>query len=69
MKQGKQGLMYRRRILCNLYGAVDFLPLEGAGPETHVHKISIVPVFYMALGLNDFDMGNFITQDIGRGGP
>jgi hypothetical protein len=25
--------------------------------HTHVHKITNVPVFYMALGLNDFDGG------------
>ncbi len=25
--------------------------------KTHVHKITNVPVFYMALGLNDFDGG------------
>jgi hypothetical protein len=26
--------------------------------ETHVHKIINVPVFNMALGLNEFDVGN-----------
>jgi hypothetical protein len=31
--------------------------MEGMGPETHVHKITDVPVFYMALALNDFDAG------------
>ncbi len=30
--------------------------------ENHVHKITNVPVFYMALGLNDFDAGKSITQ-------
>ncbi len=43
-------------------------PLEWVGPETHVHKITNVHVFYMALGLNDFDAGKFLTQAIGRGG-
>jgi hypothetical protein len=42
-------------------------PLEGVGPETHVHKITNVPVFYIALGLHDFDAGKSITQAIGRG--
>ncbi len=37
--------------------------------ETHVHKITNVPVFYMALGFNDFDAGKSITRVIGRGGP
>jgi hypothetical protein len=31
------------------------------GPETHVHKITNVPVFYMALGLYDFGAGKSIT--------
>ncbi len=31
--------------------------MEGVGTETHVHKITNVPVFYMELGLNDFDAG------------
>jgi hypothetical protein len=26
-------------------------------------------ILHMALGLNDFDAGKFITQAIGRGGP
>ncbi len=34
---------------------------EGVGPETHVHKITNIPVFYMALGLNDYDAGKFIS--------
>ncbi len=42
---------------------------KGVGPETHVHKITNVPVFYMALGLYDFDAGKSITQAIGRVGP
>jgi hypothetical protein len=37
--------------------------------ETHVHKITIVPVFYMALGLNDFDAGKSITQATPSNGP
>jgi hypothetical protein len=37
--------------------------------ETHVHKISNVPVFYMALGLDDFDGGKSITRPIEMGGP
>jgi hypothetical protein len=36
-----------------------FGPLEGVGPETHVHKITNVSLFYMALRLNDFDAGKF----------
>jgi hypothetical protein len=36
--------------------------------QTHVHKITNVPVLNMALGLNDFDGGKSITQAIGRGG-
>jgi hypothetical protein len=28
---------------------------------THVYKITNVPVLYMALGLNDFDGGKYIT--------
>jgi hypothetical protein len=28
-----------------------------------------VPIFYIELGLNDFDEGKFITRAIGRGGP
>jgi hypothetical protein len=39
------------------------------GPETHVQKITNVPVFYMALGLHDFDVGKSITQAIRRGRP
>jgi hypothetical protein len=59
-------------------------PLEGVGPknrdfsgpemapsETHVNKITnvLVPVFYMALGLNNFDAGKSITKAIGRDLP
>ncbi len=33
--------------------------------ENHVHKINNVPVFYRALGLNDFDAGKSITRAIG----
>jgi hypothetical protein len=60
-------------------------PLEGVGPEnhikltsysteytcskTHVHKITNVPVFYMTLGLNDFDGDKSNTRAIARGGP
>ncbi len=36
--------------------------------ETYLHKITNVPAFYMALGLNDFDGGKSITRAIGRGG-
>jgi hypothetical protein len=37
--------------------------------ETHVHKITNVPVFSMVLELNDFDVGKSITLAIGwRGG-
>jgi hypothetical protein len=43
--------------------------LHSAGAETYVHKITNVPVFYMALGTIDFDAGKFFTQTIGRGGP
>ncbi len=32
--------------------------------HVHVHKITKVPVFYMALGLNDFDVGKSITRAI-----
>jgi hypothetical protein len=41
------------------------------GPEmaTHVHEITKVTVFSMALGFNDFDGGIFITWAIGRVGP
>jgi hypothetical protein len=39
------------------------------GPETRVHKITNVPVVYMALGLNDLEAGKSITGAIGRGGP
>ncbi len=36
--------------------------MEGVGPETQVHKITNVPVFYMALGLNDFDAVKSVTH-------
>jgi hypothetical protein len=45
-----------------------FLEPEIATSKTHVHKITNVPVFYMALGLNDFYAGKSITRAIGRGG-
>jgi hypothetical protein len=45
-----------------------FLGPDMATGETHVHKITIVPV-HMALGLDDFDGSKFFTQAIGRGGP
>jgi hypothetical protein len=32
---------------------------------TPVHKVTYVPVFYMALGLNDFDGGKSNTRAIG----
>ncbi len=32
--------------------------------ETHILKITNVPVFYLALGLNDFDGGKSITRPI-----
>jgi hypothetical protein len=35
-----------------------FFGPEVATIETHVHKINNVPVFYMTLGLNDFDGAN-----------
>jgi hypothetical protein len=37
--------------------------------ETHVHKITDVAVFYMALGLDDFDGDKSSTQAMGRDGP
>ncbi len=48
-----------------------FLGPDKTTSKTHVHKITIVdvPVFYMALGLNDFDGSKSITRDVGRGGP
>jgi hypothetical protein len=41
------------------------------GPEmaTHLHKITNIPAFYRALGLNDFDGGKSITWAIERGLP
>jgi len=43
----------------------------GGGGPNHVHKITSVPVFYVALGLNDFDFdaGKSITRAIGRVDP
>ncbi len=46
-----------------------FLGPEMATSETHVHKIINVPVLCMALVLNDFDTGKYITIAIGRVGP
>ncbi len=39
--------------------------------ETYVHKITYVPYlfFYMALGLDDFEVGKSISWAIGRDGP
>jgi hypothetical protein len=37
--------------------------------KSYVHKITNVPVFYMALGVNDFDAGKSNTWAIGKGGP
>ncbi len=48
---------------------LDFFGPEMPTGETHVHKITKIPVFYMALGRNDFDGGKFITRAIGQGGP
>ncbi len=31
--------------------------------ETHLHKISNIPDFYMALGLNDFDAGKGVGPE------
>jgi hypothetical protein len=39
-----------------------------ATSETHGQKVTNVPVFYVALGLNDFDGGKSITRAIARGG-
>ncbi len=50
-------------------GNRDFLGPEMATSETHVHKIINVSVLYMALGLNDFDAGKYITRAIRRGEP
>ncbi len=36
-------------------------------PGTLVHKITDIHVFYMALGLNDFDVGKSITRVMRRG--
>ena len=37
-------------------------------PETCVHKITNVPVVYMALGLNDFEVGNIHYEGHLKGG-
>jgi hypothetical protein len=38
-------------------------PLEGVGPETHVHEISMYLFINLpALGLNDFDAGKFMDS-------
>ena len=37
--------------------------------QTHVHKITNVPDFYIELILNGFEAGKSITRGIGRGGP
>ncbi len=37
--------------------------------ENHVLKITNVPVFYMTLGLNDFDAGNIHFEGLGMDGP
>jgi hypothetical protein len=41
---------------------------EMATSETNVHKNTNVPVFYTALGPNDFYAGKSITRAIGWGG-
>ncbi len=46
-----------------------FWGLEMTTSETHIQKITNVPVFYMALGLHDFDGGKSITRPIGRAKP
>jgi hypothetical protein len=46
-----------------------FLGLEMATSETHVHKNTNGPVFYMALGPNDFYGGKSVTSATGWGGP
>jgi hypothetical protein len=46
-----------------------FLGPEMATSKTHVHKIISVPVLSMALGLNDFESGKYITRAIRKGGP
>jgi hypothetical protein len=38
--------------------------LKRATSEIHVHKITYVSVFYMTLGLDDFDEGESITRAI-----
>ncbi len=47
-----------------------FLVPEMATSETHVHKITNVPVLYMALGHNDFGGGGeSIHGPLEGGGP
>ncbi len=41
---------------------------HGLRTKTHVHKITNVLAFYMALGINYFDGGTSITRVIGRDG-
>ncbi len=36
--------------------------IQNTKSKTHVLKITNVPVFSIALGLNDFDAGKFITR-------
>jgi hypothetical protein len=44
-------------------------PLEEVGPETYVHKITNLLVFFIwRLELYDFDAGKSITRAIGNGG-
>jgi hypothetical protein len=43
-------------------------PLKEMGPETHVHKITNVPVFYMTIGLIDFAAANPLLGPLERGG-
>jgi hypothetical protein len=44
-----------------------FLCPERATSETHAHKTTYVPVFFIwALGLNDFDGDKFITRAFGN---
>ncbi len=44
-------------------------PLAAVGPETHVHKITSVLVFYMALGLNNFNAAHPFLGPLEGGGP
>ena len=45
------------------------LPASHSCSKTHVHKIINVPVFCVAIGLNDFVGGKSITRAIGRDDP